>query len=66
VVKFRLKETGFLTENRAGMFFCRIIGIAPLKTILSVDKKTVKEGATPLFWVYYPDLRPMLVIIGSI
>jgi gliding motility associated protien GldN len=39
--------------------FVRIIGIAPMKTQLSIDKKT-ERGATPLFWIYYPDFRPTL------
>ena len=59
VVKFRLKED-WVFDRESSRMFCRIIGIAPLKTILSVDKKT-ERGATPLFWVYYPDLRPILV-----
>ena len=59
VVKFRLKED-WVFDRESSRMFCRIIGIAPLKTILSVDKKT-ERGATPLFWIYYPDLRPILV-----
>jgi gliding motility associated protien GldN len=59
VVKFRLKED-WVFDRESSRYFCRIIGIAPLKTQLSVDKKT-ERGATPMFWVYYPDLRPTLV-----
>ena len=59
VVKFRIKED-WVFDRESSRYFCRIIGIAPLKTILSVDKKT-ERGATPMFWVYYPDLRPTLV-----
>ena len=36
----------------------RILGIAPLKTIRNADGSF--SDVTPLFWVYYPDLRPML------
>jgi gliding motility associated protien GldN len=58
VVKFRIKED-WVVDREASRLFCRIIGIAPLKTILGPDKK--KEiGQQPLFWVYYPDLRPTL------
>ena len=58
IVKFRIKED-WVFDREASRLFCRIIGIAPLKTILGPDKK--KEiGAYPLFWVYYPDLRPTL------
>jgi len=59
VVKFRLKED-WVFDRESSRMFCRIIGIAPMKTILSVDKKT-ERGATPMFWLYYPDLRPILV-----
>jgi gliding motility associated protien GldN len=59
VVKFRIKED-WVFDRESSRYFCRIIGIAPLKTILSVDKKT-ERGATPMFWIYYPDLRPTLV-----
>lgn len=58
IVKFRIKED-WVFDREASRLFCRIIGIAPLKTILGPDKK--KEiGAQPLFWIYYPDLRPTL------
>ena len=36
----------------------RILGIAPEKTILNPDGSF--RAVTPIFWVYYPDLRPML------
>jgi gliding motility associated protien GldN len=58
IVKFRIKEE-WVFDREASRMFVRIIGIAPLKTLLSVDKKTERE-ATPLFWIYYPDLRPTL------
>ena len=58
IVKFRIKED-WVVDREASRLFCRIIGIAPCKTMLSVDKKTERD-ATPLFWVYYPDLRPTL------
>jgi gliding motility associated protien GldN len=58
IVKFRLKED-WVFDRESSRMIVRIIGIAPLKTILSVDKKTERQ-ASPLFWVYYPDLRPTL------
>ena len=58
IVKFRLKED-WVFDRESSRMFCRIIGIAPLKTILGIDKKT-ERGATPMFWIYYPALRPML------
>lgn len=59
IVKFRIKED-WVFDRESSRMFCRIIGIAPMKTIYAVDKKTEK-GAQALFWVYYPDLRPTLV-----
>jgi gliding motility associated protien GldN len=58
IVKFRVKED-WVFDRESSRLVCRILGIAPLKTILGVDKKT-ERGATPMFWIYYPDLRPTL------
>ncbi|MBS1633107.1 MAG: gliding motility protein GldN, partial [Bacteroidetes bacterium] len=58
IVKFRIKED-WVFDREASRLFCRIIGIAPLKTVLGADKKT-EIGSRPLFWVYYPDIRPTL------
>jgi gliding motility associated protien GldN len=58
IVKFRIKEE-WIFDREASRMFVRIIGIAPMKTQFSLDKKT-ERGATPLFWIYYPDLRPNL------
>jgi len=58
IVKFRIKED-WVFDRESSRMFVRIIGIAPLKTILGIDKKT-ERGATPMFWIYYPSLRPML------
>jgi gliding motility associated protien GldN len=58
VVKIRMKEE-WVFDRESSRLFCRILGIAPLKT--SIDKATGKEkGSTVMFWVYYPDLRPFL------
>jgi len=59
VVKFRLKED-WVFDRESSRMVCRIIGIAPLKVIMSADGKR-EMGATPLFWVYYPDMRPVFV-----
>jgi gliding motility associated protien GldN len=58
IVKFRVKED-WVFDRESSRLICRILGIAPLKTILGVDKKTEK-GAQPMFWIYYPDLRSTL------
>ena len=38
--------------------YVRILGIAPEKTILNADGSF--RAVLPIFWVYYPDLRPFL------
>lgn len=58
IVKFRIKED-WVFDRETSRLFCRIIGIAPLRTVVGIDKKT-ELGATPLFWIYYPDLRSTL------
>jgi gliding motility associated protien GldN len=58
IVKFRIKED-WVFDREASRMFCRVIGIAPCKTQLALDGKT-ERGSTPLFWIYYPDLRETL------
>lgn len=58
IVKFRIKEE-WVFDREASRMFVRIIGIAPCKTQFGLDGKT-ERGVTPLFWIYYPDLRPTL------
>ncbi|MCW3118223.1 MAG: gldN, partial [Chitinophagaceae bacterium] len=58
IVKFRLKED-WVFDRESSRMVCRIIGIAPCRTQLSIDKKT-ERGVTPMFWIYYPDLRETL------
>jgi len=58
VKKIRIKED-WVFDRESSRMFVRILGIAPLKTIYSEDGVT-EHGNTPLFWVYYPDLRPIL------
>ena len=58
IVKIRIKEE-WVFDREASRMFVRIIGIAPCKTQFAQDKKT-ERGVTPLFWIYYPDLRPTL------
>ena len=58
IVKFRIKEE-WVFDREASRMFVRILGIAPMRTIMSPDGVT-ERAATPLFWVYYPDLRGVL------
>lgn len=58
VVKLRIKEE-WVFDRESSRMFVRILGIAPLKT--EYFPNTNKErGTSTMFWVYYPDLRPML------
>ena len=58
IVKFRIKEE-WIFDREASRMFVRILGIAPCKTQFGADGKT-ERGVTPLFWIYYPDLRTTL------
>jgi gliding motility associated protien GldN len=55
IFKFRIKEE-WVFDREASRMFVRILGIAPCKTIMSTDG-TREMPATPLFWIYYPDVR---------
>lgn len=57
VVKIRIKEE-WVFDREASRMFCRILGIAPLKTEYLPNGQ--ERGSSVMFWVYYPDLRPML------
>ena len=54
--KFRIKEE-VIFDKESSRLFWRIIGIAPLKNIITSEG--VDLGETELFWVYYPDMRPI-------
>ncbi len=54
--KFRIKEE-VIFDKESSRLFWRILGIAPLKHI--VTSLGVDLGETELFWIYYPDMRPI-------
>jgi gliding motility associated protien GldN len=56
--KFRIKEE-VIFDKESSRLFWRILGIAPIKNITLVSTG-VNLGESELFWVYYPDLRPIL------
>ncbi len=58
VTKFRIKEEWFFDEETSTMQV-RIIGIAPLMD--EYDEFGNFKFTKPMFWAYYPDLRPILV-----
>jgi gliding motility associated protien GldN len=59
ITKFRLKED-WIFDKESSRMFARIVGIAPIKTY--VDDAGTVLGESPIFWVYYPDLRPILAL----
>lgn len=57
VTRYRVKED-WVFDKQTSTLYCRIIGIAPERTIFN-DDGSVRAFA-PMFWLYYPDLRPIL------
>lgn len=54
--KFQIKEE-VIFDKESSRLFWRILGIAPVKNVIT--SQGVNLGETPLFWVYYPDMRPI-------
>ncbi|MDQ2862968.1 MAG: gliding motility protein GldN, partial [Bacteroidota bacterium] len=54
--KFQIKEE-VIFDKQSSRLFWRILGIAPMKRIIT--SQGIDLGETPLFWVYYPDMRPI-------
>ena len=57
IERYQIKEE-WVFDKESSRLYARILGIAPMKTITNSDGSF--RAVTPLFWVYYPDLRPML------
>lgn len=57
VTKYRLKEDWMFDRN-LGRMVVRIIGVAPIIDIYN-DNGTFR-GSQAVFWLYYPEMRPML------
>jgi gliding motility associated protien GldN len=55
--KYEIKEE-WVFDKESSRMHVRILGIAPLKAILNADGSY--RASYPIFWVYYPDMRPML------
>jgi gliding motility associated protien GldN len=56
VERYWIKED-WVFDKESSRMHVRILGIAPLKTIYNDDGSF--RDVTPIFWVYYPDLRPI-------
>ncbi len=54
--KFQIKEE-VIFDKESSRLFWRILGIAPVKNVIT--SQGINLGETPLFWVYYPDMRPI-------
>ncbi len=54
--RFHIKEE-VVFDKESSRLFWRIIGIAPVKNIITSGG--VDLGPSELFWVYYPDMRPI-------
>lgn len=61
ITKIRLKEE-WVFDRESSRMFVRILGVGLYKAKYVDTPKGKKEiGTSPLFWVYYPDIRPVLV-----
>ncbi len=54
---FQVKEE-VIFDRKTSRLHRRILGIAPMKKTMDAEGNT--RGEFPLFWLYYPDLRPLL------
>ena len=54
--RFQIKEE-VIFDKESSRLFWRILGIAPVKNVITPSG--VDLGPAPLFWIYYPDLRPV-------
>lgn len=57
VIKYKIKEDWFFDEETS-TFQVRILGIAPVIETYSSDGTYL--GDETMYWIYYPDLRPLL------
>ncbi len=55
--KFRIKEE-VIFDKESSRLFWRILGIAPVMNVYTAQTNQF-VGTQELFWVYYPDMRPV-------
>lgn len=58
IMKFRLKED-WIFDKQLSSLYVRILGIAPILAKYDENGNYVTDQV--MFWVYYPELRPILV-----
>lgn len=61
IIQFRIKEDWFFDKERS-VLDVRIIGICPV--VESFDAQGDFRGYKPLFWLYYPHIRPLLASVN--
>jgi len=59
IYKFRIKEE-WIFDKESSRMFVRIIGIAPVIPFKLSTGDVIANSDRPVWWVYYPDLRPIL------
>ncbi|MFT3932851.1 MAG: gliding motility protein GldN [Chitinophagaceae bacterium] len=57
IEKFWIKED-VVFDKESSRLYTRILGIAPMLSVKNTDGSI--RAVTPLFYVYYPDMRPLL------
>jgi gliding motility associated protien GldN len=60
IVNYRIKEDWFFDKQRSVMDV-RIIGICPVR-LARDESGNLKEGFAPLFWIYFPQARPVFAV----
>lgn len=56
---FRVKEE-WIFDKKTSRMFARILGIAPVISQKLSTGETIPNSEHPVWWVYYPDIRPVL------
>ena len=56
IYKYHIKEE-VIFDKESSRLFWRILGIAPVMNV--INSQGISMGESELFWVYYPDMRPI-------
>lgn len=59
IYKFRIKEE-WIFDKESSRLYVRIIGIAPVIPYKLSTGDIIANSERPIWWIYYPDLRPVL------
>jgi len=59
IYKFRIKEE-WIFDKQTSRMFVRILGVAPVIPYKLSTGDVVANSERPVWWVYYPDIRPTL------